>query len=58
MTDHNAMIDELLADESDKLTAWEVEFLESIDKQRKRDGWLPSEKQEAVMQKVWDKIFG
>lgn len=29
-----ALLDDLLADDSDRLSAWEVEFIESLDKRR------------------------
>lgn len=52
-------LDELLADESDTMTAWEVEFIESVNKQRRRtgDGWSPSAKQEKVLIDIWNKVF-
>lgn len=55
------MLDELLQDDSDKMTAWEVEFIESLSRQcdSSRDGsWCPSDKQEKVPEKIWGKVFG
>lgn len=57
MSKHGDMIDELLRDESDTLSAWEVEFIESLDKQRKDSDWSPSNKQFIVLEKIWDKVF-
>lgn len=54
------MLDELLNDDSDTMTAWEVEFIESLNRQcdGSSDGsWCPSPKQEAVLEKVWNKVF-
>ena len=48
------MLDELLADESDRMTSWEVEFIESINKQRDRD---LSDKQAARLEEIWRKVF-
>ncbi len=55
----NAMLDELLRDESDTMTAWEVEFIESLDKQRSRNSedWTPSAKQCGILSEIWDKVF-
>jgi len=55
MNDMLAMLDELLTDDSDQLTAWEIEFIESLNKQRDRE-W--SQRQEDVLIKIWEKIFG
>jgi hypothetical protein len=54
------MLDELLHDDSDTMSAWEVEFIESLDRQcdGSSDGsWYPSPKQEAVLERIWDKVF-
>jgi len=53
--DWDDMLTELLDDASDRLTAWEVEFIESLKKQR-RDLWEPSDKQMAVLVKIWDRM--
>jgi hypothetical protein len=60
MLDYGDMLDELLQDESDKMTPWEVEFIESLDRQRaaKGDDWRLSDKQQNVLQRVWDKVLG
>lgn len=54
------MLDELLQDDSDMMTAWEVEFIESLNRQcdGSNDGsWCPSDKQQNVMDKIWNKVF-
>ena len=58
MADHNSLIDELLAYDGEALTAWEVEFVDSLDKQRRSagDDWEPSSKQEAILRKIAEKI--
>lgn len=48
-----AKLDALL-DLDDGLTDWEVEFVESLNKQRKRQGWEPSPKQEATLERIYD----
>lgn len=57
MAKSSDMLNELLRDESDTLTAWEVEFVESLDKQRTEPNWEPSSKQFNVLEKIWDKVF-
>jgi len=52
------MLDDLLRDDSDTLSAWEVEFAESLDKQRNREGWSPSDKQFKYLSDIWHKVFG
>ena len=63
MADYEKMLDEILNDESDAMTAWEVEFVESLDRQRNikqgtRTSWEPSPKQKDVLDKIWGKVFG
>ena len=53
MPDYEKMLDELLNDESDRMTAWEVEFVESLDKQRDRE-W--SQKQRDILDRIWQKV--
>lgn len=53
--DHRKMHQELLQDESDTMTAWEVEFIESLSR-RHRDAAL-TRKQAAVLEKIWSKVF-
>jgi hypothetical protein len=48
---------ELLDDDSDAMTAWEVEFIESVHEQSERPEWTPSLKQVLVLNKIWDKVF-
>lgn len=56
MSDNDTMmLDELLKDESDRMNAWEIEFLESLNRQRDRQ-W--SESQIAVLEQIWEKVYG
>lgn len=48
------MLDELLEDDSDRLSEWEVGFIESLDKQRP-SGFSP--KQEEKLAEVWRRVF-
>ena len=48
------MLDELLADDSDRLSDWETKFLESLNTRRGSD-W--STKQVAALERIWDRIF-
>jgi len=58
MANPDGMLDELLNDASDTMTAWEAEFIDSLDKQRGRNpDWEPSGKQLFVLEKVWGKVF-
>jgi hypothetical protein len=50
------MLQELLDNEDDVMTAWEVEFIESMDKLRARNG-DPSEKQQACLERIWSKVY-
>lgn len=50
--EYAGLLDELLEDDSDTMTAWEVEFIESLNQRRDR---ALSEKQETVLTKIWDK---
>ena len=54
------MLDDLLGDESDQLSQWEIEFIESLDKQRSEEGreWSLSGKQAAKLADIWDKVLG
>jgi len=54
------MLDELLDDDSDSMTAWETEFIDSVNRQRAHFGedWLPSDRQEGVIVEVWHRVFG
>ena len=47
------MIHECLGDDSDRLSAWECEFLDSINKQPRL-----SDRQREILQRIWDKLFG
>lgn len=52
--DLRKMIKECLADDSDRLGAWECEFMDSVNR------WTGAftEKQAATIEKIWDKLFG
>lgn len=56
MTDDDIrkMVKELLADESDRLSSWECDFLDSVNR------WTGkyTERQAETIQKIWDKIYG
>lgn len=54
-----AMLDELMSDDSDTMSAWEVEFIESLGRQRMASSalWRPSVKQRDVLQRIWTKVF-
>ena len=54
MPDLRKMVKELLADESDRLSSWECDFLDSMHR------WTGeyTEKQAAIIQRIWGKIFG
>lgn len=54
MDNHWDMVDELLADESDRMTEWEIDFIDSVNKQRDRD---LSDKQTAIIERIWNKVF-
>ena len=58
--DWKGMLSELMLDESDTMSAWEVEFIESLDRQsgKSRFGWAPSPKQMECLDKIYDKVFG
>jgi len=64
MTDNDldgwaGMLDELLEDDSDTLTAWEVEFIESLQKQRAAaEDFKISPKQLDVLCGTWQRICG
>ena len=49
------MLDELLTDDSDTLSDWEIDFIESMDKKRRLD---LSDRESAKLIQVWDKAFG
>lgn len=50
----SSMLNELLNDDSDRLSEWEIEFIESLDHQRERN---LTEKQADKLQKIWDRVF-
>lgn len=52
-SDLKKMVRECLKDDSDRLTTWEIEFLDSVNGRE-----VLSDKQAAVIQKIWDKLFG
>jgi hypothetical protein len=51
------MTSELLMDESDRMTEWELEFVESVARWLDNDG-VPSQKQRQKVEEVWDRVFG
>ncbi len=67
MADCLGMLQELLDDESGALTAWEMEFLDSLEAQRIRNfdpraktidpAWEPTGKQQVVLERIWQKVF-
>jgi len=50
------MVDELMESDTDKMTAWEMEFTESVYKRSLSMDY--TEKQAAVIERIWDKVFG
>jgi hypothetical protein len=48
------MLKELLDDESDLLTAWEIEFIDSLKKQ----AFDITPRQLRTLDRIWDKVFG
>ncbi len=50
------MLTELLADESDTMNKWEIEFTESLDAQFEK-GYSLTGDQIRVLKKIWDKVF-
>jgi hypothetical protein len=52
--DEQKLLNELLNDDSDKLSEWEMEFLESLDRDRGRD---LSDKQEEKLNQIWNRVF-
>lgn len=55
VVDNRKMLDEILKDESDRMTAWEVEFIESLDRQ---NVFKWTDKQIAILERIWRKLFG
>jgi hypothetical protein len=53
--DEQNMLSECLADESDKLTAWEIEFLENL--ARLPEGWTLTGKQAAKLRQINEKVI-
>lgn len=51
--DLHRMIRELLENDADALTAWEVEFLDSVHRQA-----YFSEKQATIIERIWSKVYG
>lgn len=47
------MVKECLSYDSDRLTAWECEFLDSVYKRTQF-----SDKQADIINRIWDKLFG
>lgn len=49
------MVDELLADESDSMTGWEVDFIDGLGERRLM---RLSDKQIVIIERIWDKVLG
>jgi len=64
LDDYEGMLHELLNDQSDGISAWEVEFIESLNRRPLRHdaqgravaGW--SEKQCNKLREIWDRVLG
>lgn len=54
-TDQKQMLQECLADDNDRLSDWEIEFLESLN--RRPEGYELSEKQAACLSKINEKVL-
>ena len=52
--DERRMLNELLNDDSDRLSEWEMGFLESLDELRD----VLSDRQADKLEAVWKKVFG
>lgn len=57
MMDWQEMLSQLLADESDTMTASEITFINSLNKQCGRPGFEPPETQLTALGKVWMRVF-
>ena len=53
--DELTMLDELLGDDSDRLSEWEVNFLESMDRKRVQ---ASSDRERHKLEQIWEKLFG
>ncbi len=53
LPDLKKMVKELLADDTDTLTTWECEFLDSVNRQDRL-----SEKQAEIIERIWTKVYG
>ena len=53
-TDQEEMLDECLADDNDRLTDWEIQFLEDMN--RRRDCEL-TERQAACLERINEKVL-
>lgn len=51
-TDLRNMIKEILADDNDRMTDWEVSFIDSVNRQDRL-----SEKQAEIIERIWGKVF-
>ena len=49
-------LDRALDDESERMSAWEVEFIESLEKQSEIDEWVPSGKQLEILERIDGKL--
>ena len=53
--DNRKKIDEIIEVKNECLTAWEIDFITSIDEQEKRKGFL-SPKQGEILERIYKKV--
>lgn len=54
------MLEELLNDDNDMMTVWEVEFIESLNRRcdaSADDNRCPSSEQRKVLEEIWGGVF-
>ena len=60
--DQRKMIKECLADDSNRLSEWEIQFLDSVNARLNSTGHPASaelsDKQLATLEKIWGKLYG
>jgi len=49
------MLEELLDDESDTMSSWEVEFIDNL---RKSKTSAMTDRQKEKLEQIWEKVFG
>lgn len=57
MIDWRGMLTELLDNDHDIMTAWEVEFIENQARKADLPGRNPSEKEIAKIEEIWQRVF-